>query len=70
MPSGVRIGESVTPLSGFCIAYSQENSVRWIVWLGRYALDKHATAPIYGVGAWSMETRAPNAQLIPVRNRK
>ena len=56
MPPGVWIGESVTPLSRFCIAYSQENSVRWIVWLGRYALDKG--------------TRAPNALLIPVRNRK
>jgi hypothetical protein len=56
MPSGAWIGANVTPLSWFDIAYLQEDSVRWIVWLGRYALDK--------------ETRAPNALLIPVRNRK
>jgi hypothetical protein len=56
MSSGAWIGDNVTPLSEFDIAYLQGNSVRWIVWLGRYALDK--------------ETRAPNALLIPVRNRK
>ena len=40
----------------FVLLNSKEDSVRWIVWLGRYALEK--------------ETRAPNVRLIPVRNRK
>ena len=50
----MQIGDNVTPLSRFCIAYLEGDIVRWIVWLGRYALDK--------------ETRVPNVQLRRVRN--
>ena len=45
---------SVTPPFIFCVSNQKWNSCRWIVWLGRYALDK--------------ETRAPNAILKRVRN--
>lgn len=31
---------NVTPLFSYCITYSQEDNCRWIVWLGRYTLDK------------------------------
>jgi hypothetical protein len=52
--SGIQIRESETPLSRFAIANPKGDSVRLIVWLGRYALEK--------------ETRAPNAKLRRVRN--
>ena len=41
-------------LLGLILLNSEEDSVRWIVWLGRYALDR--------------QTRVPNALLIRVRN--
>lgn len=46
--------ESVTPAFQFWISYSKEDSCRWAVWLGQYALDR--------------EIRAPKAALRWVRN--
>ncbi len=48
--------EIETLLFGCCVSNPKRNIGRWIVWLGRYALEK--------------ETRAPNVRLIPVRNRE
>ena len=36
MSFGARLLKSVTPISGFVIAYSKENRVRWTVWLGAF----------------------------------